>query len=146
MANFETLYNALRTRFKTSVEDVVPLAVQYDNDPPFGTSGSNYSEQDPQEDVWCRFAIVPGSSGMVDTAGTVHTFRTQGLCRVSVYGPINRGDRAVLVVVDTINEAFRAAQTIDYVVEVPDVSQGRRDGPWWRMDLDCPFFADESAS
>jgi len=139
---FEGIYNALRGKFKTDIEVAESTAVHYDNGPPFGSDQSPYGVQDPSSDVWVALSMLTGASEVAEM-GASKTYRTIGVLRASIFGPLNRGDNAVVEMADKVNIAFRGVATTDFCpTDAPSLSPGRRDGQWWRIDVSYPFFAD----
>ena len=100
--SFATLYDALRTRFGTEIEDALSLKVLYDNSPPFESDENPHAPPNPQTERWARFTVLPGESIVAETAGTLNTFRTPGVVQVQCFGPLGVGDGALLDLVDAI--------------------------------------------
>lgn len=138
MVDYEAAGNAIRTRYGTLIEDVVPGMsgnVQYDNAP-----------FDPPEDaMWSRVAIRYGPQRATEHGATLR-YRTNGVAIVSVFTPIESGDRDGLVVADTIVEAFRAvtADGVKYIS--PNVESMGRQRMWWLINVTIEFqFQDQDS-
>lgn len=145
MAAFDTIYDTLRTRFGTLVEDVVPLPTLYDNAPSFESPENPYDPPDPRTSYWARFTVLPGTTFAPETNGELVTYRTPGVIQVQLYGPVGAGSGVLLANASTISTAFRSTCDGLVTLRTPSISPGRRDGEWWRIDVSIPFFADASA-
>jgi len=144
MTFYADLYNALRGRFETQIEVALSMPVLYDNAPPFGSDASPYSVQDPLTDTWVDLSVQPAGARQAETRGeNAANFRTSGNLVAVCRGPLALGDAGMLSLVDAIVSAFRAVQTADFHLMVPSPSPGYRDGQWHRIDVVCPFTADD---
>lgn len=134
MPQFEDMGDTIRSRVKTLVEDAQSIYVLYDNFPDAHADGVKY----------VRHTIIFGEGRQTGMGGT-RRWRTRGRSVKSVFVPMESGDEAALQLVDVIVAAFRSVTVSGVTFETPDVSQGRRSGPYWQVDVACPFYADEVA-
>lgn len=140
--SYAALAAALRSRVQTTVETALSVPVLYDNGPPFGSSGSPYAGLDPSASLWVRCFVVPGQPFRAELQGGRATYRTAGELVLSAFGPLGRGDGAVLALADAAGAAVAPAALPAVRLGVPRTEAGRRDGPWWRVDVACPFASD----
>lgn len=129
---FETLANAIRSRFKTQVVGSTGLAVAYDNAP--------FTE--PADSKWVRFAVLEADSSQV-SLGTGRRFRTPGVAVAQIFVPIQQGDKDALVLADQIKLAFRAQSVGGVVYKTPSLRRVGRTGKWYQINVNCPFYADD---
>lgn len=132
--NFETLANTIRTRFKTQVADTQSLLTQYDN--------QDFTP--PNQTVWARLTILPGESFQVSNGGpNGKRFRTPGIMIVQIFLPFGQGDKAGLELADVIKTAFRSKNVDSITYRTPSVSTVGKTGPWWQINVRCPFYNDD---
>jgi len=133
--NHETLHNTIRKRFKDQVETPQSIKVAYDN-APFVR---------PNNAIWARWSILTGVSFQASTGGQTNRFRTSGVAIAQIFGPIEAGDKAILVIVDVIKSAFRRVTDTGVVFKTPSViTLGRMENEW-QINVQCPFYADDIA-
>ena len=136
--SLSTLTAALREHFGVLVADVEGLVVAWPNAP-----------VDPPTDAqWLSVAVLPGEFRRVEL-GPGGLSRTRGVLLVGVYSPAASGTEAMWELVDRVNEALRTTSTTagfpaGFTVEEPVPGPRRRDGAHWRVDVQCPFSADEA--
>lgn len=130
--DWETLHNAVRTRFGTLVEDTESVTVQYDNQ----------DKVPPNDALWIRFSVRPGASFQASRGGSTKLFRTSGVALAQIFSPLDRGDKEALALADTIASSFRATSVGSVVYETPSVRVIGSDGRAWQVNVECPFFAD----
>lgn len=132
---------AIRSRFKAQVETPQSLTakVQYDNAP-----------LDPPDDgtaLWVRFAVVLGENRQIDIGGSGGTngYRRVGVAYASIFAPIETGDAAALTLADIVAAAFRSVTAGGVTYRTPTIRPLGRQGAWWQINVECPFYADEHA-
>lgn len=139
LPNFETLHNAVRTRFQDQVETPESVIVIYDNSP----------IKPPEDSMFVRMAVRPGVSFRAENGGAAgrNRFRTPGVLMATIFAPLEGGDRAMLQLADVINTAFRAITAAGVTYQTPRVTNRGRDedGRFWRIAVTCPFYSDEIA-
>jgi len=131
---YTEIHNAIRSRFKTLIEDGQSLATVYDND-----------GQSPPTDnsMWCRF-YIRDSAGQRLTVG-VKNYRRSGLAVAQLFGPAGQGDGELIEMVDAIVAAFTSV-SIGGVRYLTAYQQpvGLEE---WRHQINvlCPFEAEHQA-
>jgi len=127
----ETIHNAARTRYNLIAAD--GWVVQYDNAP----------FEPPDNSKWVQWHIEIGNSQLVQF-GQSRTYRHFGEATASLFVPIESGDRDILRRADVIAAVFRNTTADGVHWRVPTVrSIGQQGQKWWRVNVVCPFFADE---
>lgn len=133
MATFETLHNAIRSRFETQVETPQSITAVYDNGP----------DEHPDDALWVRWTVLPGASNQIEL-GANPSYRTVGVAVAQIFQPIKQGDKAALELADVIVTTFRAVTDTGVKFLVPSVRVVGRDGAWWQVNVTCPFQCDET--
>jgi len=130
---YEALHNAIRSRFKTLVADVLSLATIYDNDP---------TKPPTDNSLWCRFTILDGQSRRI--VNGIPEYRLVGVAIAQLFGPIGAGDKVLQQKADAVVSAFRS-QSADGV-RYGDAYEQRvgqtREGDYYQINVACPFAAD----
>ena len=131
---YTQIHNAIRSRFKTLIEDGQSLATVYDND-----------GQSPPTDnsMWCRF-YIRDSAGQRLTVG-VKNYRRSGLAVAQLFGPAGQGDGELIEVVDAIVAAFTSVSAggVRYLTAYQQpvgLEEGR-----YQINVICPFEAEHQA-
>lgn len=129
------ILGAIRSRFKTTVSDVLSLLTIHDNAPePTGT---------PSE--WCRFSVSIDSNQQVSTGNTgARRFRLTGTAMVQVFVPLAKGDAAAVEIATTAILAFRNVSIAPQITftNVGIVGTADQDAAWCRRRVAIPFRAD----
>jgi len=134
--SYETIENAIRTRFGTQVEDAESVMVQYDNVGDFSPPGSS---------VYVRLSIQHETSRQVETGGVNNRrFRLPGLITASVFGLPNVGTKSVIELADSIAAAFRGVSDSGITYRSPTVTKVGRQSveDRYQIDVDVPFYSD----
>ena len=133
----EAMFNAIRSRFKTLVEDVA--------DPALPTEYDNAPFQQPENTQWCRWSIRPASRTQMDVGSSTKRKRTVGVAIAQIFLPLEQGDKAHLVVADAIEAVFKPGAAAGVTYRTPEiVVVGRaNDNKWWQVNVTCPFYADD---
>jgi len=134
LPGFETLHNAVRTRFSTLVETPESVTTLYDNDP----------QQPPEDGLWVRWSVRPGESIRVENGGApnTHRYRTPGIAVAQVFFPLQEGENIQLALIDVIVPAFRGVTAAGVTYQTPRVQQIGKDGRWWQINVVVNFYAD----
>lgn len=133
MPTYNALSDAINSRFKTQVADVVPITAQYDNFP----------FTPPNDSAWARFKINFGQRTQISSGGDgSNLFRVIGVAVASIFVPIESGSNAALVIADVVDSAFRATSTADVVYRTPSVESIGVSGKWWQFNVNIPFYSD----
>jgi len=131
--SFNALHDAINTRFKVEVADAESVYTVYDNFPDAKTDDTEF----------VRFTVLPGESIQVTTGSPGNNrFRTAGIAVASVYNKVETGDNSNLVLIDKINEAFRAVTAGGVTYRTPRVITVGRLGNWYQTNIEIPFYAD----
>lgn len=140
MATHTEIQDTCDDRMEAQIETPYAIQVGYDNE-----------EFEPDEDnlgtyeVWMLFHVLMGDSFQT-SSGQHPRFRTPGVCIVSVFGKPLIGKDKMNAAVDLIIPKFRAVKDGSVVFYTPRAKNGRRDGRWWRVNVECPFYADDIGS
>lgn len=133
--SFETLHNAIRSRFQTQVETPNSYLVQYDNavQPDVKTAAA-----------WIRFTVLPAGSEQVSLGSSAgnRRHRTVGAAIAQIFTTIEQGDKAALVIADKIVAAFQTVTASGVTYREPNVSVIGLSNSWWQVNVTCPFYAD----
>ena len=137
MVEQDALQNAANSRFKTMVEDPESVPTQYDNFP----------FERPADKLWVRWSILPGTSDQVSTGGGAGSdrFRTPGVCRATIFAPVESGTKKSHDLAKLIVAAFRAVTASGVTYRTPSVTNIGRNGKWWVTDVEVPFYTDTIA-
>lgn len=126
--------NAIRSRFKTQVADVLSLVTQYDNQ----------KFDNPDNAKWCRLTIKFGETIQKSVGSpTGNRDRTSGVMIAQLFCPVGAGDGELLTVADAVITAFRRVTDTGVTFSTPSASGGNRNGNEWQINVNCPFYADD---
>lgn len=138
--SYQTMKEAIRARYIAKVLAVKEIPTQYDNQ----EEGDDFEK--PESGLWVRCSILPALPEQKDICETPR-IETPGIVQFSVFCPIGDGDKASTELADVIKNAFQLVTTTDgFTYTIPGISQGSRDGKWWKIDVRCPFTFDEQVS
>ncbi len=130
--SFADTANALRSRFKTQIEDGEGVTVQYPNAP----------QVTPEEgSLWVSLHISEGESYTAEL-GTPN-YRNHGILSAQIFAPEHTGTGAALALADTIAAAFRNITFSDVRMKVPRVVRVgmTQNSAWYQISVLCPFFS-----
>lgn len=131
---WQALFNAIRSRFMTLVEQAIPISVQYDN--------AEFTP--PDASSWVHFTVLPGATDL-EELGAQKTWRDTGTAVANVFVPLLLGDAAALAIAETIKQAFRGVSVGGVTYRSPSVrTVGATGGKWWQVSVSCPWYADET--
>lgn len=133
----QTQYRMVKRRFELQV---VPdflgvgndLPVEYPNDVNFVT---------PASGAWVRISFRPAGSNQVEK-GSVKRFRHHATMTVQIFVDVGGGEDVANGYADTIANVFRAVTDNSNFFRVPDINTIGRDGQWWQVNVDIPFYFD----
>lgn len=132
---YEELNYQVTKRFHDLVETPNALITQYDNE-----------DQEPAtNDVWARVYFLPGTSMQADMGGESIRHRTPGVMVVALFSPLVRGVGPALAMADLIDDQFRTVTANGVTYRKPYVSVVGRERAWHRVNVTCPFYADDVA-
>jgi hypothetical protein len=130
----EGLHNAIRTAFNDLMNGghgAVPII--YDNE----------LEEPPSSGRWVRFAVLDSFAEHTRFGGEIHR-RQYGEAVASIYTPIGEGNGDALEIINDIKGIFKD-DTVDGVVfQQPSVETRGVEQRWWRIDLICPYYFDDT--
>jgi len=126
--------NAIRSRFKAQVADVLSLATQYDNQ----------KLDNPDNVQWCRLTISPGQTTQESIGNPAgQRFRTPGVMIAQIFCPVGAGDGGLWDLADSIESAFRCVTDSGVTFRTPYSYKVGRKGNEWQINVNCPFYADD---
>lgn len=133
---YEKIGNLIRSRVKTQIEDGQSVEVLYDN-----MDEAAFTK--PTDAAWVRAALLPGEATQRTFGGSTNRFRKVGVLHITVYNPIEKGDKVNRELADAVVDAFRNVSASGVVFKTPSLGVAMRDGMWWRQTITCPYYADD---
>jgi hypothetical protein len=135
---FAEIANAIRSRFQTQIEEGQSVTVKYDNED---------ANQAPDGEKWIRFTILEGQSFQMDL-GSNKTFRNPGVAVAQIFVPAGHGTKDAEDLADAIRTAFRAQAAGGVTYQTPYLAPvgNPSNGDWWQLNVNCPYFADDTES
>jgi len=128
----EAVNNVIRSRWKTNIADAQSVTTVYDNAP----------DTHPDDSLWVRLSIKY-SQATLNEIGSQKTFRIRGRMVAQIFDRIEKGDKDINALIDTIRPFFRAVTDTGVTFMTPEVSVVGADGKWWQVNLSCPFYTNE---
>ena len=126
--------NAIRSRFKTQVADVLSLPTQYDN----------HKLDNPDNAKWCRLTVKFGETIQKSVGSpTGNRDRTPGVVIAQLFCPAGSGDGELLTVADAVIAAFKRVTGTGVTFRTPSADVRGRNGAEWQINVNCPFYADD---
>ncbi len=101
----------------------------------------NVPFEPPLDEAWVQFSLQPADPEQV-AIGDGATHRYRGVLFANVYAPIGLGQALALEIADAILGRYRAASRGGVIFRTPHAANGRREAGWWKVPVQCPFFAD----
>jgi hypothetical protein len=134
--NLDTLKTKIRQRFNTQITVAQDIATQYDND---GTQ-----KLDEGSDPWVRLSFSAIAVNLIELGGDGKRHRASGAFVASIFVPVSSGTKRSSELVTAISTAFDS-QTVDSVKYLAVTEgPGTQSGKWWRVNVSCPFWYDET--
>lgn len=133
---YEKIGNIIRGRVKSQIEDGQSVEVLYDN-----MDEAAFTK--PTDAAWIRAALLPGEATQTTFGGSTNRFRKVGVLHITVYNPIEKGDKVNRELADAVVDAFRNVSASGVVFKTPSLGTAMRDGMWWRQTITCPYYADD---
>ena len=142
MGVYESLTNTVRSRYKTQVEDALSLVSIHDN--------QRLTTPEPGTQKWASVRILHTETEQIQAQGANRVYRKRGVLQVRLFAALRDGTGFAHEVVDTIRPAFRRQIVSGVVYQDPSMQRVGRvkvlgKGGWYRIDVNCPFYADDSA-
>lgn len=132
--NHETMIEELASRIETVLKPTLPAGVIL-----------RYPNQDTETniDTWIRVAFLTGGYFQGDFGSpTNKRFRQVGILQFAIFSKLKRGIAVQNAIVDLINTAFRSKKVNGVLYKTPDPKTIGRDGEYWQINVDCPFWVD----
>lgn len=129
----EAIGNAIRSRFKSQVADVLSLLTQYDNQ----------GFENPDNAAWCRLSVKTGETFQtsIGSPGS-NRERTHGVVIAQLFGPVGDGDGELRKIADAVCTAFRRVSDDGVTFRTPSMHEQGLFGDSWQINVVCPFYAD----
>jgi tartrate dehydratase beta subunit/fumarate hydratase class I family protein len=143
MPTFESMGNTCRDIFQDEIEDVYSIQTQYDN-APFDLDESSLGTYG----VWARVTMVWGERDPSEVSGpttSTKTYRQHGQFHVQLRAEMEAGTKNINIIAEKVKDAFRATtvNSVKFLVPNPVVhGQVKEEKVWYRIDVQCPFYAD----
>jgi len=132
--SWPAIANAIRSRFKDQIADVLPLTTQYDNQ----------SLSNPDNEIWCRLTINSGETTQKSIGNPgANRERTPGIMTAQLFGPIGNGDGNLKEKAESIRVAFKRVTDTGVSFGTPKIYEVKRIGKEWQINVNCPFYADD---
>lgn len=98
----------------------------------------------PQGSSWVRGTLLPATSNTVEI-GSQKTIRNTGVLAFQCFTPIQQGDAAIWALVDVIVTGYRNNVDSGVRYRTPSATSptARRDGEWWRVNVNVPYYFDD---
>ena len=126
--------NAIRSRFKTQVADVLSLGTQYDNQ----------KYDNPDNAKWCRLTVKFGETIQKSVGSPAgNRDRTSGVVMAQLFCPAGKGDSDLLAIADAVVTAFKRVTDTGITFATPSSDVRGRVGNEWQINVNCPFYADD---
>lgn len=134
MATWQSVEDAIRSRFNTQITIAEAVTTIYDNQ----------DVNPPVSGIWVRFSVVSGETGQVEF-GIKKRFRQFGIAVAQVFDEIGRGTKDINVLVNAINTSgvFRSVSVGGVVYRTPSILRVGRIGSWYQMNVNIPWYADD---
>lgn len=137
--NTSGLHSAITQSVATLVESGLSISVHYPNHP--------WSE--PAEgSIWCMCQVSPGTQS-IDGFGApgANPYQHVGVLTLSVYGPLGKGEAAILAKVEAIKAAFRSTTRdgVSFLSPYHTVLGELPGKPLWAVAVTIPYRAEEYA-
>jgi len=130
----EAIANAIRSRFKSQVADVLELPTHYDN----------HKFDNPDNAKWCRLTIKTGETFQMSIGSPDgQRERTHGVMIAQLFGPIGEGDGELREIADAVRAAFRRVTDTGVTFRTPSAHEQGLFSDSWQINVVCPFYADD---
>lgn len=134
--DYATEQQAIMTRLESQWAERTPIAWPNSEYPPKGTANSAY------DGVTYIEPIVNRQDAFNADISTTRRVRHPGLLTVNVRVAPNTGDETALEYGDLIAAIYRNVTFSGITFRAPTVRDIGREGPWYRVQVDCPFWRD----
>ena len=93
---------------------------------------------------WIRNRLALGDRQQITASSTNTRYRVHGIGYAQIAGEIGGGTDDVMAVADLIDSkgVYRTATENGVVYRTPKVGEGRREGRWWVVVVQYPFYYD----
>ena len=96
----------------------------------------------PNDAAWCEIRVNRQGAFNRAWTGTDKLIRHPGLVTVDIRAPLNQGDKVALELGDAAAGIFRNVTFDGITFRAPTVRDFGPDGPWYRVQVDCPYWRD----
>jgi len=99
----------------------------------------------PQSGTWIAYYIRHVSAKQVSTPCPTIRERRSGILMVLCHIGADKGEKRLLTLADRVADAFRGKKlsTTELVrFRTPQLGDRRREGAWWRLNVNCEFYSD----
>lgn len=134
---YQAVEDAIRTRFNTQIAIGQNVTTLFDNQ----------DEKPPTSGRWIRFTITPGETIQVEL-GKLKRFRHFGIATAQIFDEIGKGTKDINILINAINTAgiFRSVSVGGVVYRTPSILRVGRSGPFYQMNVNVPYYADDTES
>lgn len=132
--NHKTMIEEIASRIETVLKPTLPVGVilQYDN-----------QKLETNVDTWIRISFLTGGDFQADFgAPDEKRFRQSGVLQFSIFLKLGRGTAVQRAIVDLIKTVFRSKKVNGILYKGCDPKTIGRDGEYWQINVDCPFWVD----
>jgi hypothetical protein len=134
---FENLGNTIVTKVKTLLDAMT--------DPVVALRWENQEEDPPEQGVWVKTTVLTPSNRQAEL-GANKRFRCRGTVVMQIFNEQGLGTRDHDRVVDTLisQTGFRATTENGVTYQTPQRITVGRSGHWWQINVEVPFYADDT--
>lgn len=129
---YELTHNAIRTRLASNWTTTPVAYMNAEFKPPVGDT------------AWVRLTIEDADAFQASMGATANIYRHPGLIIVSVFAPLNRGDKLALQYADSIAAIFRGWRTTGLRTYAPTLKRIGADDKWYHVNVTVPFERDSA--
>ena len=131
---YEAAHNAIRTRMNSQFS--APAQVAYPN--------AQFTPPVDDDTTWVRLAILDGQSRQASMGAASNMHRHPGIVVVSIFAPLNRGDKSALETVDEVSAIFRNWRDASTRLRFfsPEVEHIGTEDKWYQINVSFMFERD----
>ncbi len=131
---YSAIEDAIRTRFNTEITIAKNVTTIFDNQ----------ESEPPTTGRWIRFTIIPNETEQVEF-GIKKRFRQFGIATAQVFDEIGKGTKDINTLINDINTSgvFRSVRVSGITYRTPSILRVGRVGPWYQVNVNVPFYADD---
>lgn len=133
-AVYEALSNTIRSRFKTLVQDAIPVPVQY----------ANRTNVNPHGTAWIDCGVMHEDTELLTAGGTTNRYRLFGHIKATIHVPLNLGDKEARDISSVLYTSFQGKTASSVVYRTPSLGKLERTDKWHVYPVMVPFYFDHS--